>query len=717
MADRQTVGVPISAIKTLPKLAGTVALVGPPNAGKSTLFNQLTGLRQKTANYPGVTVEKKMGRIRAGSVLLDVIDLPGIYSLSPASLDEQITLDVLLGRRAETPKPDSILAILDATRIQQGMYLLRQLLDLNIPIVVALTMTDASKKRGQHLNVEALSERLCGLPVIPVVATTGENLDALREAMAQLSSGSAQKQAHTWPALQSAVQLIREQASESAQSINSVEIERALIDQHSALAVDVGERLDDAGRQAMAAQSERLFGDQPALAAEARHGHAWAVQQLQGLTGQGPLVSSLWNSLSTFIQQPIPAMLLFFVVMFMVFQAVFAWATPLMDGIDYGMSGFGSWVQSLLPEGMISSLIVDGIIAGVGSVIIFLPQIMVLFLFIILLEDCGYLARSAFLMDRAMRMLGMSGQSVIPLVASFACAVPAIMSTRVIATPRERLATILATPFITCSARLPVYALLIGAFVPATKYVGFNLQGMVLFGLYLLGIFGAGFTALIVNKLLSRGEHSSFVMSLPDFRRPNFRTVIMQLLDRVRVFLRRAGRVIFLVTVIVWALAYFPRSESIEQDFAANISVEEMENRQAAMQLENSFLGHAGKFVEPVFRPLGWDWKVSAAVIAGFPAREIMVAVLGTIYAVGDEADEQTLAQRLTETTWPDGRLVFTLPMVLGMLVFYALCLQCASTMAVMRRETNGWRWPIIAWVYMTGLGYFSALLIFQLFS
>ncbi len=716
MAGRQQTHIPISSITTLPKLAGTVALVGPPNSGKSTLFNQLTGLRQKTANYPGVTVEKKAGRLRADKVLLEAIDLPGIYSLSPDSIDEQITLDVLLGRRADTPRPDSLLAVLDVTRIQQGMYLLRQLLDLNIPLLVALTMTDAGQRRGLRIDCEALSERLGGVPIIPVVATTGENLEQLRIALGAIFDTVESKREHSWPALRDAAQAVLNKAENSKQ-IDLSEIERALVDQQSILATELQQQIGESAVRELILQRRKLFDSAPALAQEARYGHAWAGQQLQGLIDEHQGLSHIGHKIIAFIQQPVPAMLLFFVVMFLVFQAVFAWATPLMDGIDTAISSLGLWVQTLLPPGLINSLIVDGIIAGVGSVLIFLPQIMILFLFIIVLEDSGYLARSAFLMDRAMRALGMSGQSVIPLVASFACAVPAIMSTRVIATPRERLATILATPFITCSARLPIYALLIGAFVPATRYVGFSLQGMVLFGLYLLGIVGAGVTALIVNKLLSKGERSGFAMSLPDFRLPNFRTVTMQLLDRVRVFLRRAGRVIFAVTVIVWALAYFPRSEAIDTTGLSGVDIEELENQQAANQLENSFLGRAGKFVEPAFKPLGWDWKVSAAVIAGFPAREIMVAVLGTIYAVGDDADEHTLAQRLTETTWPDGRLVFNLPMVVGLLVFYALCLQCASTIAVMRRETNGWRWPIIAWVYMTGLGYFSALLIFQLFS
>ena len=371
----------------------------------------------------------------------------------------------------------------------------------------------------------------------------------------------------------------------------------------------------------------------------------------------------------------------------------------------------------------------DGVIAGVGSVVIFLPQILILFLFIILMEDTGYLARAAFLVDRAMRSIGLSGQSVIPLLSSFACAVPSIMATRVIPNRRDRIATILAAPFMTCSARLPVYALMIAAFVPQQQIGLFNLQGLVLFGLYLIGIIGGVGTALLLKRSALRGQRPAFILALPEYRMPSLGSVLVKLLDRARIFLRRAGTIIFFVAIIVWALAYFPRAEDVAAQSDADIGlaastlagealeerIAEIENAAAATQLEQSWLGRAGRFVEPVFTPLGWDWRVSAAVIAGFPAREVVVAVLGTIYAVGGEAEELTLAERLQSATWPDGRLVFTLPMVLGLLVFYAWCLQCAATLAVIRRETNSWRWPVFAWTYMTALAYLAALLIFQL--
>ena len=431
------------------------------------------------------------------------------------------------------------------------------------------------------------------------------------------------------------------------------------------------------------------------------------------------------------MNRPLPGTIGLFVVMAIVFQAVFAWATPMMDAIDEGTAALGVWVHASMGDGALASFVADGVIAGVGSVIVFLPQILILFLFIIFLEDSGYLARAAYLMDRLMRSVGLSGQSIIPMISSFACAVPGIMATRVIPNRRDRIATILAAPFMTCSARLPVYALLIAAFVPA-RDVGFmNLQGLVLFGLYMLGIVMGLLTALLMRKTALHGPKPTFALMLPEFRRPNVQTVLMQLLGRAMIFLKRAGTVIFAVAVIVWALAYYPRSDEISELYAqqeamlsSRLAGEELDaaidglaNQQAAAQMEQSFLGRAGKVVEPVFRPLGWDWKVSAAVIASFPAREVVIAVLGTVYAVGDEADEATLTERLNSATHGDGSAVYTLPMVIGLLIFYAFCLQCAATIATIRRETNGWGWPLFAWTYMTALGYFGALIAFQVGS
>ena len=508
-------------------------------------------------------------------------------------------------------------------------------------------------------------------------------------------------------------------------------MERVLIDGPSeSREAFIGQLGPGAGERLRSLRSQ-LFGEEPPIAMEARQRYKWVRSVIDDVVSRAPALGGWQARITGFLNRPIPGTVGLFLVMAIVFQAVFAWATPLMDLIDAGTAALGGAVGNVLGDGAVSSLITDGVIAGVGSVIIFLPQIMILFLFIILLEDSGYLARAAYLMDRAMRSVGLSGQSIIPMISSFACAVPGIMATRVIPSRRDRIATILAAPFMTCSARLPVYALLIAAFVPA-QTVGFlNLQGLVLFGLYMFGIVMGVLTALLMRKTALQGPKPPFALMLPEFRKPNLRTVLIQLLGRAKVFLYRAGTVIFSVAVIVWALAYFPRSDAVDPfvteqtrnaeamlaDENLDAAIVLIENQAAALQLEQSWLGRAGHFVEPVFRPLGWDWRVSAAVIAGFPAREVVVAVLGTVYAVGDEAEEATLSQRLKSATWPDGTPVFTLPMVIGLLIFYACCLQCAATLAVIRRETNTWRWPVFAWVYMTTIGYVGALLAFQIGS
>jgi ferrous iron transport protein B len=720
MAAPAETAVPLERISVNRRASGTVAVVGNPNAGKSSVFNRLTGLRQHTANYPGVTVERRVGRTSFGGVALDLIDLPGTYSLSPTSADERIAVDVLFGRVEGTARPDAILAVIDSTRLYQGLYLLQQLVDLGRPMIVALTMVDAAEREGRKIDLSALQEALGGVPVYPVVATSGRGLPALNEALAGILTLAPPRAPVIWPELHSAAEALAAQLKADGVDLHRVEAERLLIDAdggQSSVAVDL-----------TAARNE-VFGVEAPLVAEARRRYAWVRATLARVETPGAGVATQAARLVEWINRPWPATVLLLGVMFVMFQAVFAWATPLVDLIDAGVAGIGSLVASVLPDGMLESLVVDGVIAGVGSVIVFLPQILILFLFINLLEDTGYLARAAFLVDRAMRGVGLSGQSVIPLLSSFACAVPSIMATRVIPNRRDRIATILAAPFMTCSARWPVYGLLVGAFIPVRSVGIFNLQGLVMFGLLLIGIVGGVATALLLRSSVLRGANPTFILALPEFRLPDVRSVAMKLLDRVRVFLRRAGTVIFTVAVVVWVLTYFPRSPGIDEarataeaQAAATLTgtpleerLAEIGNQAAADHLEQSWLGRAGHAVEPLFRPLGWDWRVSAAVIASFPAREVVVAVLGTIYAVGSEADEETLAGQLTSAQHADGSPVFTLPMVLGLLLFYAWCLQCAATLAVIRRETNSWGWPLFAWSYMTALGYGGALLIYQL--
>jgi ferrous iron transport protein B len=730
MSQPAEVIVPLDRIGHLRRPRATIAVVGNPNAGKSALFNRLTGLHQKTANYPGVTVERRTGRCRLGDNTLDLVDLPGTYSLTANSADEAITVGVLFGRIAGTPRPDGIVAVIDSTRLYQGMYLLQQLVELELPLIVALTMSDAAERAGIRVDHAKLSAVLGDVPVYPVVATTGRGFESMLEGLMHLPDAKAPAKLTVWPELAASVdELVN--APGGTDDWTRAEIERWLIEGDTVLKeTGLARPPDELSRRATEIR-QRLFGAEPPLAVEARQRYRWTRSMLPGLVTAGSGIRQTGAQLTEWLNRPWVSTVLFVLTMAVVFQAVFAWATVFMDAIDAGISGIGASVASVLPEGMLSSFVADGVIAGVGSVIIFLPQILILFLFIILMEDTGYLARAAFLVDRAMRSIGLSGQSVIPLLSSFACAVPSIMATRVIPNRRDRIATILAAPFMTCSARLPVYALMIAAFVPEQQIALFNLQGLVLFGLYLIGIAGGVGTALLLKRSALKGERPVFILALPDYRMPDIRSVLVKLFDRVRIFLRRAGTIIFMVAVVVWALAYFPRADSIferqaaDAEFAAaTLEGQALENRladidneAAAAQLEQSWLGRAGRFVEPVFAPLGWDWRVSAGVIAGFPAREVVVAVLGTIYAVGDEADEMTLGERLQSATWPDGRAVFTLPMVLGLLVFYAWCLQCAATLAVIRRETNSWGWAIFSWTYMTALAYLAALLIYQIGS
>jgi ferrous iron transport protein B len=706
----------------------SIAVVGNPNSGKSTLFNRLTGLKQRIGNYPGVTVERHIGLLVYEGKKTELVDLPGTHSLSPHSLEEQIAVDVILGRMAGTESPDGILAVLDATNLYQGLFLVQQLVNLQLPLVVALTMTDAAVEAGIEVDVAALSELLGGAEVCSVVATTGFGLDKLRAAISELAETAAPKRITIWPELSTAADELR---AATNNELSLVESERLLVDGINERNRSFTDTLSDEVASRLDQLRAEIFTDQPPVAVEARIRYEWVRENLKKVQKSAPRLATWRTRLTTFLNQPIAGTVGLFVVMAIVFQAVFAWATPIMEFIDEATASLGGVVAEVLGDGAFSSLIADGIIAGVGSVIIFLPQILILFLFIILLEDSGYLARAAYLMDRTMRSVGLSGQSIIPMISSFACAVPGIMATRVIPNRRDRIATILAAPFMTCSARLPVYALLIAAFVPAERVGFMNLQGLVLFGLYMFGIVMGILTALLMRKTALRGPKPPFALMLPEFRKPNLQTVMFQLLGRVKVFLYRAGTVIFTVAIVVWALAYYPRSEIIgpqveqqRQVAEASLSgdalqaeLKRIHNVASAAQLEQSWLGRAGKVVAPVFKPLGWDWRVSAAVIAGFPAREVVIAVLGTVYAVGDDADEHTLSGRLKASTWADGTPVFTLPMVVGLLIFYACCLQCAATLAVIRRETNSWRWPAFAWAYMTTIGYFGALMAFQLGS
>ena len=710
-----------------------IAVIGNPNTGKSTLFNALTGLKQKTANYPGVTVERHTGTLQLAGLRLSLVDLPGTYSLAAQSPDEMIAVDVLLGHVEDLDRPRAILAVADATNLRRNLFLVTQLAEMGLPVVLAVNMADIAERRSIEIDYEALAERL-GIQVVPLVATTGKNIDLLKKAMRVAVNAAPPPRLQLLPAVDAAVHDLWQRMRDAGSHLTEYEVERALID-----AQGIAERrFEFSTGPAFLAELQdlrmRLSAGAPLAAMEAKARYDLINDVLRQVERRAPPRRSWVDQVDEITNHPVWGSVLFVLVMGTIFQAVFSWAAPMMELIDGIAAELSTRVAAAMPPGALASLLIDGVIAGVGSVVIFLPQILILFAFIIVLEDSGYMPRAAFTMDRLMRSAGLSGQSFIPMLSSFACAVPGILSTRVIPEERDRLATILAAPFMTCSARLPVYALLIGAFVPQAYFLGglLNLQGLVLFGLYLLGIAGGVLTAWLLKRTLLAGPTPNFLIELPPYRLPNLRSVLLKLLDRGRLFLKRAGTVIFTVAVLVWALAYFPHPASVGESFAVQRSavaaelagaeqqaaLDALDQAEAAAYLEQSALGRMGKLVEPVFRPLGWDWKVSSAVIASFPAREVVIAVLGTIYAVGDaETNEDALVGRLRKATRDDGTPLFSLPMVCGLLVFYAFCLQCGATVAVIARETRSWRWAAGAWLYMTGLGYIAALLIFQVFG
>jgi ferrous iron transport protein B len=609
----------------------TVVLIGPPNSGKSTLFNKLTGLRQKVANYPGVTVEQRMGLMAGvGRDDLTLIDLPGIYSLSPYSEDARVAIDVLKGKMPGTPKPDAVLLVLDSLHLTRQLMLAAPVLDLGLPTLVLLNMSDLMEARGGEIDPLKLAREL-GAPVALISATHGTGLNAVSLFLNQCrlrQSDEKVEQRLTLPVLGNA-----------------------------------------ASTHKWAAQISRRTGYRAPLSAE-------NSRKLDGI-----LLHRIWGPL------------LFLVVVVGVFEVVFSIGQPLSDGFGDILARAGGLVRPLLPAGWIQSLVLDGAWKGISSVLVFLPQILLLFLFIGVLEDSGYLARAALIADRVMRTIGLNGKAFIPLLSAYACAVPAIMATRTIENRRDRLATILVTPFMTCSARLPVYMLLIAAFIPNIAFLhGFlGLRTLVMLGLYLAGFVAAMTTAWLLKSSILRSSETPFILELPQYRMPTLRSLAMRLVDRAKVFLRQAGTVILCVTLALWVLAHVP-------------PIHLQGNSYAAPELADSMIGRLGHFIEPAIAPLGFNWKVGIGLISSVLAREVMVSTMGTLYG----ADPETQAMHLQTALHHD----MTLGGALALMIFFAFAMQCTSTMAVVRRETNSWKWPALQFAYMLVLAYGAAFIV-----
>ena len=599
----------------------TIALVGNPNAGKSALFNKLTGARQKIANYPGVTVERKAGRLVLPSgEPVELLDLPGSYAFDAASPDEEVTRKVVFGEQEGQRQPDVLVVVLDAANLEQHLVFAQEVIELGRPTVVALNMIDLAERDGLVLDAEALAKAL-GVPVIPTVAVRRRGLQDLVTAVETVSTAAPHPRPH----------------------------------------LDLTERRLEAKNIARGA----------ILSASARH--------------------VIESNLDRVLLNPWIGPVILFAILFVIFQAVFAWATPFADAIDGAAGALSEFVSASLPEGLLRDFLTEGVIAGVGSVVVFLPQIVILFAFILVMEASGYMARAAFLMDRLMAIVGLSGRSFIPLLSSFACAIPGIMATRSIADPKDRLTTILVAPLMTCSARLPVYAVIIAAFIPKTTVgPGIGLQGLVLFTLYVAGILGALVVALVLRRSVTRGDASGFIMELPRYQMPRLKDLLIGLWQRAWVFLRRAGTIIFTATVILWLLLTFPQADEGES------------------QLDASFAGQISSGLHVVLEPIGFNREMSLAIVPAMAAREVAVASLATTYAI-DADDDEEAAEGLAATL--AGR--WSLPTALAFLAWFVFAPQCLSTIAVARRETNGWKWPLFMLAYLFGLAYVFAGIIY----
>ena len=732
----------------------TVALLGNPNTGKSTLFNVLCGVRQRVGNYPGVTVEKKTGKMSIDGKDFTVVDLPGTYSLAPRSPDEMVTVDVLLARRGDTPAPDVVVCIVDASNIERNLFLVSQALELNLPLVVALNMSDVAEQRSIKIDRDELSKRL-DVPVVELVANQRRGVNVLKSAIASASQRQVgQRKSPFSEAFQAEVKQLEEKIAATGKPWPKYLVERLLLDTGGYIESAGLPGETDAVLSEVKAARERLReAGQPVPAVEAMARYQWIGDLLKGVVQQPKEQPATFSDkVDRILTHRLWGTLIFIAIMTVIFQSIFAWAGPAMDAVELVFEWLGGIATAFLPEGMLQSLVVDGVIAGVGGVLVFLPQILILFLFIAILEDCGYMARAAYLMDRLMSRIGLSGKSFIPLLSSFACAIPGVMAARVIENRRDRLITILVAPLMSCSARLPVYTLLIAAFIPASSLVSFGgvpilgMQGVTMLAMYSIGVVTAVLVAFTLKKTILPGVTPPFVMELPGYKFPGLGTVFMRVGERGWAFVKRAGTLIFAVSILVWAASYFPRDPQVEAEVrkahAAEIAelderlaavtdgekanaleaekeelVGEIDNLVASAYLEQSFLGRAGHLIEPVVRPLGWDWRIGCAAIASFPAREVIVGTLGVIYGLGDEEDEEsdTLREQMKNATWAGtDRPVFNVPVALSIMVFFALCAQCAATLAVIKRETNSWGWPIFTFVYMTALAYVGALVTYQ---
>jgi ferrous iron transport protein B len=786
-----------------------VAICGNPNCGKTTIFNAITGLRQRVGNYPGVTVEKIFGQFKIDGhphKEFTLVDIPGNYSLSAFSPDEYIAARALSGNVEGGRRPDVIVCVIDATNLERGLYLLFQVLQIGSPVVVGLNMIDLARRHGTVMNIKKMSRMLGGIPVVPMVGNRGKGVNRLKHEIGRLAEAPVTVGIEVnGPEIEQAT--IDLEAATSTRSRSKAELLRILFDRGGPAEKEFVETEGEASRTVLERCRQRLADRFGSLAAAETLGYSERVSEISSavVKGRRQPEKSYSDRVDRVLLNPVLGPIILVALMTLIFQSIFSWAEPVMDLVDASFSGLAELVGSGMSEGPLRSLITSGVIGGVGSVLIFLPQIMILFLFIAILEDSGYMPRAAFLVDRAFRWCGLSGKSFIPMLSSFACAVPGIMATRTIEDRKLRLITIMVAPLMACSARLPVYAIMIAAFIPHATYLGiFNSQGLVLTGLYFLGIVVAVLVSYVLKKTLFKTGRGTFIMDMPSYKLPSPGSILVRVFIRAKSFVLRAGTVILAITIIIWALGYYPHSSEIadqyelsrsvlaaevetsraetavqmralvdnsaeRQEFAARIedrlaqaqteeevtlvridfitagttenalvrllterrqreltmgaSLASLADEKAGAYLRDSYFARLGRVIEPVFRPLGWDWKITMAVLSSFPAREVIIATLGTIFNLGTEVDEGSvsLVDKMRQAQWDDdqmsGKNLFSPAVALSVMVFFALSCQCGPTVVTIRQETGRWIYSALVFGYMTALAYAGALIVYQLFT
>jgi ferrous iron transport protein B len=700
-----------------------IALVGNPNSGKTSLFNALTGLNQQVGNFPGVTVDKKTGGCKIAENLdATIIDLPGTYSLYPKRADEWVAYNVLMGEDADI-QPDMIVLVADASNLKRNLLFCSQIIDLKVPVVIAFTMMDMANKNGTIIDI-ANMERELGVPILSVNPRKNKGITALKKSIEYLSEN-----AQNVPS--------RDFIEESIVNVNAIASAKVVM--HSTSNYKLLHYLINneyfAYGQNIKAQLEKIKIDNNFNATKTqaeeimqRYTRIKLIMQ-QCVVESDPLKKSLLTEkLDDIFLHRTWGYLILLAVLFVLFQSVFWLAQFPMDGIEWTFGKFSGWASNVLPQNWFSDLFVNGILAGLSGILVFIPQIMILFGVITLLEDTGYMARISFLTDKLMRKVGLNGKSVMPMISAYACAVPAIMSARNIENKKERLLTIMITPLMSCSARLPVYTILIALVIPSKLYFGFlSLQGLVMMLLYLLGTVLALLVAWIMKWFIKSTERSFFILELPKYRAPRWKNILVTMIEKAKIFVLDAGKVIMIISLLLWVLSTFGPAEKMRavttkydaMVAASPLQKDVLEKEKKTAYLQNSYAGIVGNFIEPSIRPLGYDWKIGIALITSFAAREVFVGTMATLYSVGDDADENsnTLRQKMAAAKRPNGNKVYDLATGLSLLIFYVIAMQCMSTLAIVKRETKSWKYPIIQFLYMTGLAYLFSWITYQIFK